>query len=604
MKHLDKATHAAAALVLAVLPPGLAHATFPGENGVIVYQSIGTDGKPQIWRMNADGMGDRRLLAVGQNPSVSPNGKKIAYAGKGAALWVMGIDGSNPTVLLPGGDHEIYTSAWSPDGKQLAAFDMSARHAHSTGIDFVDARTGELTGWITTGGLGVTLDWSPRGESIVMTWGWVGQRYWLANNSYWALPNKLFYASFLPDGERLVGTIEEDPRIGCSYTMGVNGENLKLLTCTGEWTAVSPDGSNYVVSREFNQLTAIGSMDGSGAERAAWPGKRHAWSRAPMTPMLTALSNGQWTAPTALAADSDSYATETAIAVMPDNGQMGQALRRALAVGSDGRLVERAQLNNGNWGGWTLVPGIQGNPTGGIRARTVKIAGAQDGSLQAVIVADNGLVYHAMRYANGTWSGFGLLDGASGAPNFAARDVAITIVGSSASSPGAAHVTANGQAEGRVYHRVRYALGNWTPWGLVSADMVQTGSLAIAGLDTSGDVYLLATSPTQGVVRKVRRENGSWTGWVALSNPPGGALKDVSLAVSGSGGADSNAYVSCVDATGKVWYRAIGNPMNDASWSNTASSSTTVMATGGRTVSVGYSSRTGVELVAVQAQPQ
>jgi len=60
----------------------------------------------------------------------SPDGRSVAYAWFGATydLRVVGLDGSKPRVLRPGGDGVVhqYPLAWSPDGRHLLAEVMKA----------------------------------------------------------------------------------------------------------------------------------------------------------------------------------------------------------------------------------------------------------------------------------------------------------------------------------------------------------------------------------------------------------------------------------------------------------------------------------------------
>lgn len=51
-------------------------------------------------------------------PSVSPDGQSIAFIRDGQ-LWLMGIDGSNPTQLYVGTE-TFYIPTWSPDSKYIA----------------------------------------------------------------------------------------------------------------------------------------------------------------------------------------------------------------------------------------------------------------------------------------------------------------------------------------------------------------------------------------------------------------------------------------------------------------------------------------------------
>jgi TolB protein len=118
-------------------------------------------GEPEIWIMNADGTGQRRL-AAGLSPAWSPDGSLIAFAGR-AGLSVIGPDGIGLRVL-PNTEGGEYPS-WSPDRSRIAFnSNLTGDHvmyiAHADGSRVVDlSRVGE--GW--------QVDWSPDGRSILFT---------------------------------------------------------------------------------------------------------------------------------------------------------------------------------------------------------------------------------------------------------------------------------------------------------------------------------------------------------------------------------------------------------------------------------------------------
>ncbi len=88
-----------AAVLVALAPP--AQAAFSGQNGRIAFERNGG-----IWTMNPDGTDPRQLVASGDDPSWSPDGRKVVYE-KSGAIYVVGVapDGAptgTPTNLTAG----------------------------------------------------------------------------------------------------------------------------------------------------------------------------------------------------------------------------------------------------------------------------------------------------------------------------------------------------------------------------------------------------------------------------------------------------------------------------------------------------------------------
>jgi Tol biopolymer transport system component len=155
-------------------------------NSTLIFQSdIG-----ELWAMNAQGSEPLRLTDEGKpypTTSLSPNGKKIAYAteriegGCGGAsacastspeksyaqIYVMNSDGSNQTKIV----EELGASSsptWSPDGRKIA-FALSGPDDDSCTIFAMNADgSGDRTALTTLDGCYSinSLSWSPDGKKI------------------------------------------------------------------------------------------------------------------------------------------------------------------------------------------------------------------------------------------------------------------------------------------------------------------------------------------------------------------------------------------------------------------------------------------------------
>jgi hypothetical protein len=139
-------------------------------------------------------------------------------------------------------------------------------------------------------------------------------------------------------------------------------------------------------------------------------------------------------------------ATSVSIAADPD----GSA--QLVVVGADGYVYHEERRASGVWTGFQPVAGV-GTPK--MAASAVSITGDPDGSAQLVAIGNDGNVYHEVRTQPGTWTGFQPVAGV-GTPKMAASAVSIT-----GDPDGSAQLVAIGN-DGNVYHEVRTAPGSWT----------------------------------------------------------------------------------------------------------------------------------------------
>src|SRR5213593_1701499 len=92
-------------LVPTVALSGSAHASFPGTNGkIFITSNLGTPGT-DIYSINPDGTGLKRLTTGAANDSfaaVSPSGKRVAFVSErdgNPEIYVMNADGSGQARL-------------------------------------------------------------------------------------------------------------------------------------------------------------------------------------------------------------------------------------------------------------------------------------------------------------------------------------------------------------------------------------------------------------------------------------------------------------------------------------------------------------------------
>jgi TolB protein len=184
-------------------------------------------GEPEIWIMNADGTG-RRRLAEGLSPAWSPDGSLIAFAGR-AGLSVIGSDGTGRRVLphTEGGEYP----SWSPDGSRIA-FNSNLTGDH---VMYIAQADGSKVVDLSSVGEGWQVDWSPDGRSILFT----------SHRDH-------------PDNYTDV------------YVMRPDGSAVHRLTHNLSYTpAWSPDGDSIVVSAPN---LVIMNADGSDARALPTPG--------------------------------------------------------------------------------------------------------------------------------------------------------------------------------------------------------------------------------------------------------------------------------------------------------------------------------------------
>jgi len=124
---------------------------------------------PELWVMNADGSGQRKLASRGSQPAWAPDSRRIAYRGSGfpnSTLVITGVGGGGRHVI-PGEDSD---PAWSPDGTAIAFFRTVSGGRSDLMVVGSDGRRLKMI----RRDIVQTLGWSPsspHGEITFLTYG-------------------------------------------------------------------------------------------------------------------------------------------------------------------------------------------------------------------------------------------------------------------------------------------------------------------------------------------------------------------------------------------------------------------------------------------------
>jgi len=220
------------------------------------------DGDYAIYEMNVDGGAEHRLTDVDPDassparlffqiePAWSPAGTKIAFSSRRSGtfdVYVMNADGTGTRRLTSTKENDSHPT-WSPDGKQIAfersgdIFVMGSDGSAARPISDLDAEESEPA-------------WSPDGEWIAYvrrTPGTSVREVWLMRpdgSGRHALTSegaKAFTPAWAPDSTRIAFSSNADGEVYELYTVGVDGKGLRSVVPTvgdnfePSW---SPDGS-------------------------------------------------------------------------------------------------------------------------------------------------------------------------------------------------------------------------------------------------------------------------------------------------------------------------------------------------------------------------
>jgi TolB protein len=139
------------------------------DGSKIAYTSNG-DGNPEIYIMNADGSGRRRMTnhpSIDVNPTWSPTGNQIAWVSERTGtpkIYIMNVDGTGQRTLV---NEECYRPTWS--GEPFNEIAYAAKTGPGFDIKIYSFSTGESRK--ITDGIGTNESpvFSPNGRHIAFT---------------------------------------------------------------------------------------------------------------------------------------------------------------------------------------------------------------------------------------------------------------------------------------------------------------------------------------------------------------------------------------------------------------------------------------------------
>jgi Tol biopolymer transport system component len=274
--------------VLVVLVAGTA-ASSAGPRWKIGLTS-NREGDSEIYTMNADGSGARRLTRTPGFDGAgapSPDGRKLLYYRNQGGVWVMNADGSGKRNLTQKGRFNA-PGSWSPDGRKIV---FTSNRDGNNEIYVMNADgSGQRNLLPSPSSQEFAGGWSPDGRSILFTTDRDGNWEIYAMNADGSRPRNLTNHPkrdgengflFSPDGRKIAFTTNRDKKDEI-YVMSADGSGVRRLTITPEIDYLlswSPDGRKLAFGKFPSKprwAFFVMNADGSGVRKVDWslPGRK------------------------------------------------------------------------------------------------------------------------------------------------------------------------------------------------------------------------------------------------------------------------------------------------------------------------------------------
>ncbi len=180
-------------------PEGESDVIWGGDNRTLIYTSL-RDGKYNIYTAkiardddpnfsNATIIEEKPLFKADgvdrTNPSLSPDGKKLAYVEDRTKLMVRDMESGKTKQLTDGSTvasrTKGFNSFWSPDSKWIAINYTELKHQPYGDVAIINVDNGELTKITATGYFDEGAKWVMDGNAILF----VSERYGMRNHASW-----------------------------------------------------------------------------------------------------------------------------------------------------------------------------------------------------------------------------------------------------------------------------------------------------------------------------------------------------------------------------------------------------------------------------------